>query len=283
MPHAGFVHLRVHSAYSLSEGALRLKELVKTCREQGMPAVAVTDSGNLFGALEFALTAEAAGVQPIIGCQIGLTVEDAQNRNGTAPPPDQLVLLVQDETGYRNLMKLVSRAFLEGDPGLDPQVTLAELSSLSGGLLALTGGPAGPLGRLIRTRRLEAAEALLLRLMQAFPNRLYVELQRHGLPAATEGTLLDLAYRHDLPLVATNDAYFPDAGIHQAHDVLLCIAEGRYVNEQDRRRLTPDPRLKTAEEMRALFADLPEAVDNTLVVARRCAFYPAPVAPILPA
>ena len=139
MPHAGFVHLRVHSAYSLSEGALRLKDLVNTCREQGMPAVAVTDSGNLFGALEFALTAEAAGVQPIIGCQVGLTAEDAQGRNGMAPPPDQLVLLVQDETGYRNLMKLVSRAFLEGDPGLDPQVTLAELSGLSGGLKRGTG------------------------------------------------------------------------------------------------------------------------------------------------
>ncbi len=285
MSHAGFVHLRVHSAYSLSEGALRLKDLVKSCREQGMPAVAVTDSGNLFGALEFALTAEAAGVQPIIGCQIGLTAEDAQGRNGTPPAPDQLVLLVQDETGYRNLMKLVSRAFLEGDPGLDPQVTLDELSALSEGLLVLTGGPGGPLGRLIRSRRPEAAEAVLQRLMAAFPGRLYVEIQRHGLPAEaeTEGTLLELAYRHELPLVATNDAYFPDAAIHQAHDVLLCIAEGRYVNEQDRRRLTPDHRLKTAEEMRALFADLPEAVDNTLVVARRCALYPTPVAPILPA
>ena len=285
MPHAGFVHLRAHSAYSLSEGALRLKDLVKTCREQGMPAVAVTDSGNLFGALEFALTAEAAGVQPIIGCQIGLTAEDAQGRNGTAPPPDQLVLLVQDEAGYRNLMKLVSRAFLEGDPGQDPQVTLEELAGLSCGLLALTGGPPGPLGRLIRARRPEAAEALLQRLIQAFPGRLYVELQRHGLPAEaeTEGSFLELAYRHDLPLIATNDAFFPEAGIHDAHDVLLCIAEGRYVNEEDRRRLTPDHRLKTAEEMRALFADLPEAVDNTLVVAKRCAFYPTPVAPILPA
>ncbi|MDJ0942075.1 MAG: DNA polymerase III subunit alpha [Kiloniellales bacterium] len=285
MPHAGFVHLRVHSAYSLSEGALRLKDLVKTCREQRMPAVAVTDSGNLFGALEFAQTAEAAGVQPIIGCQVGLTAEDAQGRNGTPPTPDQLVLLVQDEAGYRNLMKLVSRAFLEGDPGLDPQVTLDELTALSGGLLALTGGPAGPLGRLIRARRPEAAAALLRRLMQAFPGRLYVELQRHGLSAEaeTERPLLDLAYRHELPLVATNDAYFPDAEIHEAHDVLLCIAEGRYVTEQERRRLTPDHRLKTAEEMRALFADLPEAVDNTLVVARRCACYPASVDPILPA
>ena len=198
-----------------------------------MPAVAVTDSGNLFGALEFALTAEAAGVQPIVGCQIGLTAEDAQGRNGTPPAPDQLVLLVQDETGYRNLLKLVSRAFLEGDPGLDPQVTLEELSTLSEGLLALTGGPAGPLGRLIRSRRPEAAEAVLQRLMEAFPGRLYVEIQRHGLPAEaeTEGSLLELAYRHELPLVATNDAYFPDAAIHQAHDVLLCIAEGRYVNE----------------------------------------------------
>ena len=285
MGHAGFVHLRVHSAYSLSEGALRLKDLVKRCREQRMPAVAVTDSGNLFGALEFALAAEAAGIQPIVGCRLGLTVEEGQGRNGTPPAPDQLVLLVQDETGYRNLMKLVSRSFLEGDPGLDPQVTLAEIEELSEGLLALTGGPEGPVARLLRARRAEAAEAMLLSLAEAFPGRLYVELQRHGLPAeaALEGPLLELAYRHELPLVATNDAFFPEAEMHLAHDALLCIAGGNYVGEEERRRLTPEHRFKSAAEMRALFADLPEAIDNTLVVAQRCAFYPTPMAPILPA
>ena len=192
MGHAGFVHLRVHSAYSLSEGALRLKDLTKRCREQRMPAVAVTDSGNLFGALEFALAAEAAGIQPIVGCRLGLTVEEGQGRNGTPPAPDHLVLLVQNETGYRNLMKLVSRSFLEGDPGLDPQVTLAEVAELSEGLLALTGGQEGPVARLLQARRAEAAEAMLLSLAAAFPGRLYVELQRHGLPAeaALEGPLL---------------------------------------------------------------------------------------------
>ena len=287
MPHAGFVHLRVHSAYSLSEGALRLKDLVKSCRDQGMPAVAVTDSGNLFGALEFALTAESAGVQPIIGCQVALTPESGQSqgRNGSAPTPEPVVLLVQNETGYRNLTRLVSTSFLEGDPGLDPQVTLAELTAHSAGLLLLTGGPAGPVAQLLRGRRAEAAEALLSALSEAFPGRVYVELQRHGLPeeAEVEAPLVDLAYKLDLPLVATNEPFFPDAEVHEAHDALLCIAGGSYVGEEERRRLTPDHRFKTAEEMRALFADLPEAVDNSLVVARRCAFYPTPIDPILPA
>src|SRR3546814_2234332 len=121
MPHADFVHLRVHSAYSLSEGAIPVKTLVKLCRQQAMPAVAVTDTGNLFGALEFAQSAQKEGVQPIIGCQLHVTREPvtreaAEPRSGTAPAPDQLVLLVQNEAGYRNLLRLVSRAFLESEP-----------------------------------------------------------------------------------------------------------------------------------------------------------------------
>src|SRR3546814_765382 len=164
MPHADFVHLRVHSAYSLSEGAIPVKTLVKLCKQQGMPAVAVTDTGNLFGALEFAQTAQKEGVQPIVGCQLQVTRElptreSGEPRNGTAPAPDQLVLLVQNETGYRNLMRLVSCAFLESEPSEAAQVSLAVVEEHAAGLLALTGGTGGAVGRLLVAEQTDAAAA----------------------------------------------------------------------------------------------------------------------------
>ncbi|MBI3515242.1 MAG: DNA polymerase III subunit alpha [Proteobacteria bacterium] len=285
MAHADFVHLRVHSAYSLSEGALKVKELVKLCVGQAMPAVAITDTGNLFGALEFAGAAAEAGVQPIIGCQLGLRRSDGGGRPGVPPPPDPIVLLVQDEAGYRNLLKLVSRSFLETESHEAPQIGLAALEGTTDGLIALTGGPAGLVGRLLAEGQGPAAAAALDQLAALFPNRLYVEIMRHKLPLEDriEPALIELAYARDLPLVATNEVFFADAGMYVAHDVLLCIADGKTVPDAERRRLTPDHRFKSAAEMRQLFADLPEAVDNTLVVARRCAYMPVTRKPILPA
>ncbi|KZD07180.1 DNA polymerase III subunit alpha [Oceanibaculum pacificum] len=291
--HADFVHLRVHSAYSLSEGALKLKELVGLCQEHRMPAVAVTDTANLFGALEFAGAATGAGLQPIIGCQINLRREQKAdprhfNVSGAGhanPPPDQLVLLVQDKAGYLNLMKLVSKAFLETPTGELPQISFADLAAANEGLLCFTGGPAGPVGRLLLESQRDAAVDVLKRLIGLFPGRLYVELMRHGMNAERriEAALLDLAYDYELPLVATNDCYFANEAMYEAHDALLCIAEGTYVVEEKRRRLTREHRFKSAAEMRALFADLPEAIDNTIQIARRCAYYPDKVKPILPA
>src|SRR5436305_5456779 len=254
-----------------------------------MPAVAITDTGNLFGALEFATACAEAGIQPIIGCEIALAPNGGA-RNGRAPnghmaEPDRIVLLVQSEAGYRNLMALVSRAYLDGEAGAEPAVALADLAAANDGLLCLAGGAAGPVGRLLAEGQTEAAEAALAALKTIFPGRLYIELQRHGLPEEIrcEAGLVDLAYAHDLPLVATNDAYFPDRDFYEAHDALLCIAQSRIVADHDRGRLTPEHFFRLTEEMRALFADLPEACDNTLVIARRCAFIPQPRKPILPA
>ena len=285
MARADFVHLRVHSAYSLSEGAIRIKDLAKLCRNAAMPAVAVTDTGNLFGALEFAMAACDAGLQPIVGCQLSVTREDGEGRNGQAPPPDHLVLLVQNEAGYRNLMRLISKAFLETDAGQTPQVSYGLVAENAEGLIALTGGVRGAVGRLLLEGQRPAAEALLDRLAGIFPGRLYVELMRHGLgeEEEIEEPLIDLAYAKDLPLVATNDCFFAEEVDYDAHDALLCVAEGSYVADEERRRLTPEHRFKSAGEMRGLFADIPEALDNTLVIARRCAYFPEGVAPILPA
>ena len=172
MPHADFVHLRVHSAYSLSEGAIKVKELIKLCQKQAMPAVAVTDSGNMFGALEFALAAADAGIQPIIGCQLNLRRSDPKPASGKPPPPDHLPLLVQTETGYANLMRLVSRAFILSENAETPQVALTDLEGASDGLIALTGGPAGPIGRALATGQEPVARDVLQKLMALFPGRL---------------------------------------------------------------------------------------------------------------
>ncbi len=285
MLHAEFVHLRVHSAYSLSEGALKIPELIGLCRRERMPAVAVTDTGNLFGVMEFAPAAAKAGVQPIVGAQLAVRREDAgPHGGGAALPPDPLVLLVQDEAGYRNLLALLSTSFLDTPGGEQPQVALADLEGAHDGLIALTGGPAGAVGRLLGEGQAAAARALAERLAAIFENRLYVELQRHGMAeeARIELGLVDLAYALGLPLVATNEAFFADRDMFEAHDALLCIAGGAYIAQADRRRLTPEHHFKPAAEMRAAFADLPEAVDNTLVIAQRCAFMPRSRDPILP-
>jgi DNA polymerase-3 subunit alpha len=290
MPLADFIHLRTHSAYSLSAGAIKISELARLCREAAMPAVAITDSGNLFGALEFATSCAEAGIQPIIGVEIALAKNGNGDRaqrlaNGNGAEPDRIVLLVQSEAGYRNLMALTSHAFLDGEAGAEPALTLADLAAANEGLICLAGGAGGPVGHLIAEGQTEAAEAMLARLKDLFPGRLYIELMRHGMPeeARSEAGLIDLAYAHDLPLVATNNAYFPDRDFYEAHDALMCIAQGRAVADTDRPHLTPEHFFRPAAEMRALFADLPEACDNTLVIARRCAFIPQPQRPILPA
>jgi DNA polymerase-3 subunit alpha len=285
MAHADFVHLRVHSAYSLSEGAIKTKEMVALCLAEKMPAVAVTDRGNIFGALEFSTAMAEAGIQPVIGCEIAVRYDGEGMRGQRAPEPSRLALLVQSPEGYANLIKLISEAFLDTPPGETPQTTIARVVALNAGLLCLTGGLNGPIARPLRDGRAPAAEQALVELARGFAGRLYVELQRHGDPDEdrVETPQIALAYKHALPLVATNDVFFGAADMHEAHDALLCIADGRYVAEDDRRKLSAEHRFKSATEMRRLFADLPEARDNTLVIARRCAFLLEPLKkPFLP-
>jgi len=285
--HANFVHLRVKSPYSLLEGAVRPEELASLARDMRMPAVAVTDTNNLFGVYEIADTLAKAGVQPIVGVTLSVDLDAAgsQNHNHALPRSyPSVALLVKDDAGYVNLAKLLSSAYLEVEPGELPHASAGKLAAHSDGLILLTGGPNGPINRLIAEGQPQAAEALLDRLASWFGDRLYVELQRHGRAneAAVEEKLIDLAYAKNLPLVATNDVHFGRADMYEAHDVLLCIADGTFTHTEDRRRLTPEHRFKSAEEMTALFADLPEAIANTIEIARRCAFRPKKRNPILP-
>ncbi|MDE0813353.1 MAG: DNA polymerase III subunit alpha [Alphaproteobacteria bacterium] len=280
---SNFVHLHVHDAFSLSEGAIKIPDLLKLCVAHDMPAIAVTNSGNLFGALEFSLTARDAGVQPIIGCQIALRREFGET-NGLQTG-DPLVLLVQSEVGYLNLLALVSKSFLDSAGEASAQISFEDLTTHNDGLIALTGGFYGPVDRLLRDGQRAFAEAALDQLSDTFKDRLYIELMRHGLSDADriEPELIDLAYSRDLPLVAANDVYFSDIEMQDAHDVLLCVAEGVTISRDDRRRVTSEHRFKSGAEMEALFVDLPEAILNTQVIAQRCAYMSETRDPILPA
>ncbi|KPN64206.1 DNA polymerase III, alpha subunit [Aliiroseovarius crassostreae] len=284
-----FIHLRTHTQYSLLEGAVPVKKLPGLCADMGMPAVAVTDTNNMFAALEFSETAAGAGIQPIIGCQVDVCFEPpASGEKTRAPAP--VVLLAQNEGGYENLMKLNSCLYVDKHDDL-PQVQLDELEAHCEGLICLTGGAEGPVGQLLQMGNRDKAEALMSRLQRAFGDRLYVELQRHpgegGQPTAgeraTERGFVEMAYAMDIPLVATNDVFFPKTDLYEAHDALICIKEGAYVDQAEgRRRLTPQHYFKSPQEMVTLFADLPEAVENTVEIALRCAFKAYKRAPILP-
>ena len=283
-----FIHLRTHSEYSLLEGALRLKKLPDMCVKAGMPAMALTDTNNMFAALEFSVGMSGAGVQPIIGCQVDLEYVSAAPGEKVRPPAP-VVLLAQSERGYEHLMKLNSCLYLDKG-GAIPQVTMAELAAHSEDVICLTGGPMGPVGLLLQNGQRVAAEALMGALKVAFGDRLYVELQRHpnengALEAErlSERGFVEMAYAMDIPLVATNDVFFPESKMYEAHDALICIADGAYVDQQEgRRRLTPQHYFKSQAEMVALFADLPEAVENTVEIAKRCAFQAYRRDPILP-
>ncbi|WP_147125871.1 DNA polymerase III subunit alpha [Shimia ponticola] len=283
-----FIHLRLHSEYSLLEGAMRMKKLPGMIAGLGMPAVALTDTNNMFAALEFSEGASKAGVQPIIGCQVDVAYDPAQP--GEKPrDPAPLVLLAQSEAGYECLMRLNTCLYVDKGGQL-PQVTVDELAANADDVICLTGGPDGALGKLLQAGQRPKAEAFLDRLASIYGDRLYVELQRHpgesGQPEAerlTERPTVEMAYAKGLPLVATNDVYFPKPDMYEAHDALICIAEGAYVDQQEpRRKLTAQHYLKTPEEMATLFADIPEAIENTVEIAQRCAFKAYKRDPILP-
>jgi DNA polymerase-3 subunit alpha len=288
MADPGFVHLHVHSSYSLLEGALTIARLCELAKADRQPALALTDTDNMFGALEFSDKLAGAGIQPIIGCAVA--VDFADQEGGPRPAGGQvlerprIILLAARESGYRSLMRLNSRAFLETAPQEKPHVKLAWLEGETDGLIALTGGPNGPLDAAIVAGQGVLANGRCEALTRLFGDRLYVELQRHGTAAErmAESVLVDLAYERGIPLVATNEPFFAERDDYEAHDALICIAQGRLVAETDRRQLTPEHRFKSRAEMTALFADLPEAVASTVEIAQRSAFRPRTQAPVLP-
>ena len=286
MADVGFVHLRVHSAYSLLEGALPLGRLIDLAKADQQPALGLVDSGNLFGALEFSEKAVDKGLQPIIGCALAVDFmdRDEDRRQTVAASHARLTLIAATDVGYDHLVRLVSRSFMATSGADGPHVRIADLEQFSTGVLVLTGGPDGPIDTLIASGQEDVARRRLVRLAEIFGDRLYVELQRHGLEIerTVEPVLLGLAYELDLPVVATNEPYFPAREDFEAHDALIAIAEGRVIAEEDRRRLSPEHYFKSRAEMVTLFADLPEALENTIEIARRCSARAYKRKPILP-
>ena len=279
----GFVHLRVRSAYSLLEGAIKAGKIGRMAADGGMPAVAVADRANLFGALEFSQATRDAGVQPIVGCALPVIGLGGQVAARWAKTPT-VVLLVQNETGWLNLSALSSAAYLEAGEMAEPGVPWDKVVAHAEGLILLSGGPDGPVDPLFAQGRKADAVQALAAMKAAFGDRFYVELQRHGLDdeKRAEPGLVEWAYANDVPLVATNDVYYAKAAQAKSHDALLCIADGAFTGQEDRRRITGEHWFKSPEVMRELFADLPEACDNTIDIARRCAFMARTHKPILP-
>ncbi|HHL40202.1 MAG TPA: DNA polymerase III subunit alpha [Deltaproteobacteria bacterium] len=276
MQHADFVHLHLHTHYSLLDGAIRPERLFELAREFKMPAVAVTDHGNMFGAVDFYRQALEAGVKPIIGCEVYVAPGSRRDRSPSAGRGEgtyHLVLLVKDLTGYRNLCKLVSRAYLEGfyyKPRIDKEL----LREYSEGLIALSACLHGEVAHWAAMGDRGRAKAAARSYMEIFPDRrFFLELQDNGIEEQKKVNrlLVELAGELGLPLVATNDCHYLRREESRFHDILLCVQTGKTVNSPDRMRFSTDQfYFKSPEEMRRLFADVPEALANTVEIAERC-------------
>lgn len=285
----GFIHLHVHSAFSLLEGALQLETILKLAAEDEQPALGIADTNNLFGALEFSEKATKKGIQPLIGVELAVDFAAAEERvserGHTAwTGKSSIVLMAQSEEGFSNLSRLVSRAYLDGEDGLArASLDWMTRESLSG-LICLSGGPEGGIDMAFANGQDANATRRLDRLADLFGDRFYIELQRHGRPMETtvEPRLVDYAYRKGIPLVATNEPFFKTEKEYEAHDALLAIAGSSVLAQTERRKLNDQYYFKTRAEMVELFSDLPEALDSTIEIARRVAYRPRTRGPILP-
>ena len=292
-----FVHLHTYTAYSLLESALRIERLAEFCRDHKSPALAITDRGNLFGALEFSEALAKEGIQPIIGVTLPVHPDPSQDsaQGTTTFRLPHILLLAKDEQGYQNLMKVVSeihlrpRALVNEDnpnsPSIhEPHARLDMLQGHTEGLICLTGGNEGLLEHYLIQGQDVRAKETLLKFKEMFPKRLYVELQRHNLEQErqSEARQIALAYELELPLVATNAARFHKREDFPAYEVLCCIEQGVRLGHPRQRKSTEEHYFKPPEEMHKLFADIPEALDNSIEIARRCSYRPTPREAILP-
>lgn len=283
------VPLNVHSAYSLSEGAIRMPALISYCTQHQIPALALTDTHNLFGAMEFALACLKEGIQPIIGVKARVKPPSASEKNEPDPKKhgplfSMLTLLVQSQQGYQNLIRMISQSYIRQQGGVLPHLEWKDLEEGHEGLIALCGAGDPYLELLFQSSQTAAVNDYFTELHRLFGDRLYVNIARFHQPIeeVSEPFLLKLAVTQNIPIVATNEAYFKDPSMFEAHNALLCIADGTYLHQDNRRQLTPHHYLKSPSEMAQLFADLPEALANTALIAKRCHFLLEPSKPMLP-
>lgn len=281
-----FIHLHLHTEYSLLDGAVRIGDLVKKCERLKMPAVAMTDHGNIFGAINFYQKAKSAGIKPIIGCEVYLTPPGVKmTEKGGAPVAvaggggsvkkkrnSHLTLLCENEQGYKNLMKLVSMAQLEGFY-YKPRIDKETLARHSEGLICLSGCINGEVNQFIQNSDIEGAKKSLGEFRDIFgKDNLFLEMHDHGFESQTlcNKHLLQFGKEFDLQMVAANDVHFLNKADHEAHDIMICVGTGSLQMDENRMRYSPEVYMKTTAEMTKLFKFCPEAIRNTLVIADRC-------------
>ena len=269
----GFTHLHLHTEYSLLDGACRIERLAKRAKELGFSSLAITDHGVMYGAVNFYRACRAEGIKPIIGCEVYVAPRSRTDReHGVDSQYSHLILLCKDETGYRNLSYLVSMGFVEGFY-IKPRIDWPLLYEHAEGLVCLSGCLAGEIPQKLVSGQYEAARARALELREHFGDDFYLEIQRHGIEEENEAAagLIRLHRETGIPLALTNDAHYIDRDDAYFQDVLMCIQTGKTVNDAERMRFeTREFYLKSEQEMRALFPELPEAADNTELIARKC-------------
>ncbi len=283
-----FIPLRNHTTYSLCKGAIKISKLVEKAAAEKMPALGISDCQNLFGALEFSSACKKAGIQPILGCEMLISFDEEMRKNFSNLSIEnslaKLPLIAANEEGYKNLMYLVSHSFLNRQNGISPHINFALLKEKSAGLIALSGGVEGIVGKLLQENQEQKLEDLITEFSQIFPHNFYIEITRHGseIENKLEEKFIDLAFKHALPLVATNDVYFLTKEMHEAQDILTCVGEGKFFLEEDRQKLSQEQFFKSGQELEELFSDIPEAIENTVDIAKKChsmAFERAPTLP----
>jgi DNA polymerase-3 subunit alpha len=273
MPRDSFVHLHLHTEYSLLDGAIRMRELMKKAREFKMPAVAMTDHGNLYGAIEFYQEAKQAGIKPIIGCEAYIAPRSHKERpNSMREAAYHFTLLAQNETGYHNLLKLISTAHLDGfhyRPRIDKEL----LTQHSAGLIGLSGCLASEVNSALQANKIDVAKRAAAEYRDILgPENFFIEMHDHGMEEQKwcNAVLPQIAKDLGVELVAANDVHFLRRTDHDAHDVMLCIGTGKMVQDEQRLRYLPELYFKSPAEMREIFKDFPEAIGNTLAIAERC-------------
>ena len=271
-----YIALRNHTTYSLCQGAIKIADLIDKAKALQMPALAIMDSQNLFGALEFSMACKKAGIQPILGCEmmIDFNLQDSKNISNVDFTENlcKTPLIATSEEGYRNLMFLVSESYLKRQNGIVPFVNFELLKQKSKGIIALSGGSEGLIGKLLLQGQDKQAHKILLEITEIFNNNFYIEITRHGTKNEDliEEKLLQLAFENNIPLVATNDVYFLTPDMHEAQDILSCIYEGHSLVEENRKKNSPEQYFKNYEQFLELFKDLPEAIANSINIAKRC-------------
>ena len=271
-----YIALRNHTTYSLCKGAIKIADLIEKAKSLKMPALAIMDSQNLFGALEFSMACKKAGIQPILGCEmmIDFNLQDSKNISNVDFTENlcKTPLIATSEEGYRNLMFLVSESYLKRQNGIIPFVNFELLKRKSNGIIALSGGSEGLIGKLLLQGQDKQAQKILLEIKKIFNNNFYIEITRHGIKNEDliEEKLLQLAFDNSLPIVASNDVYFLTPEMHEAQDILSCIYEGHSLVEENRKKNSPEQYFKNYEQFLELFKDLPEAIANTINIAKKC-------------